>query len=225
MRIRSHISLLLLVAISGALLLAGTVGSLLWMLERQSERSGLASADFQRVEALARCSHDLLASVSDHEGGAEHLPALPVLVERCRADLAALHVSDVVGNMPLLGALAASFEDLARQGLRLVQTDAAPAVARDRTAYRTAVEAYSRTLEELLDAASARAHQEERGVTARRRWSLWIMCAMSAVYLIIVLVMRAWILRQLVRPIERLTHEVEEAAADPRKLFGLGGRP
>ena len=63
MPIRSHISIVLVVAIAGALVLRGVAGGLMLRFERSAQNTGPSSVGYQRVGFLVSDSRSLLAAL------------------------------------------------------------------------------------------------------------------------------------------------------------------
>jgi hypothetical protein len=217
MRIRQHVSILLLVTISGAVLLATVIGALLVSVERRAETLGLLSADFRNVAALARSSHDLLDTVDHRTDAADWATVITPEVERCQADIAALRVSDLLAGTPIMDELNVAFESMLSSIERLA---AGPPNAAARNAHHGAAHVYRLTLERLLERASVEIHTQRQGLKTRQQQSFRLIGVATTLYLVVVMVAREWVVRRLVSPIEQLTKEVNAAARDPHRFFG-----
>ena len=216
MRIRQHVTILLVVAISGAVLLAAAIGSLLVTFEHRVEKLGLLSADFQQVAALARSSHDLLDSVDNRTDIADWNATITPEVERCRADIAALRVSDLLASTQIIEELNVAFESMI-SSIELLAAGRSGATVSD--AHHNAAHVYTTTLERLLNRASVEIHTQRHVLKAHKRQSFQLMGVATILYLFCVMVAREWVVRRLVRPIEELTKEVNAAARDPHRHF------
>ena len=111
--VKRYITVLLLVAIGGALLLAATVGLTLWNLEQATETSGHASEDFQLVQTFLNNSYELLAvmDILTTESSGVFLVA-DRLAERCRNDLEKLRKSAMFSGTSLVNTVGDTFQRL-----------------------------------------------------------------------------------------------------------------
>ncbi|MHC4802115.1 MAG: hypothetical protein ACYTFF_08355 [Planctomycetota bacterium] len=127
MRIHHHVSIILFVAIAGAIGLAVTVGVLLGSLERAARSAGKAAEQYRQVQTVVTGARELQETVESlgPESGEAAFTMLDQDFERAVLDLANLRHSALLDDpLPVEEAMLV-LETMARQGRRLAERQAA----------------------------------------------------------------------------------------------------
>ncbi len=218
-RIRHYISVLLLVVVGGAV---GVGLTTTMLMVRLSRTAVVAERDLRRVAELASDSEVLLGTLdilTTETTAAKDVSGQ--LADRCRRNLADLNRSGVLAGSGMTASCTLLLEQLVEHGM-LTSTllDAPerhqPALSR----FRTLKEDFRKQVRQLGAHAAGVAELQTLLLDHRRRGALWIITTISLVYLAIVLAVRYWTTRQLVRPVQALV----EASRDQQlheKFFNL----
>ena len=117
MPIRRHISIVLVVAIAGALVLRGAAGWLMLRFERSAQNTGPSSMGYQRVGLLVSDSRKLLVALDILVRKSSDVFELAEgLAEPCRENLTAIRQLPRFAADPLIAKISSAFEELLAQG-------------------------------------------------------------------------------------------------------------
>ena len=213
LRVKNHISILLLVAVGGALGLAAVVGSQLWALERAAETSGHTSQDYQQVQTLITNGNELLAVIDILTTEASGVFVIAErLIERSRRGLVSIHDSAMFSGTDLVVKATATFEEMIEHAELAAITKQSDQTHEEAVeGYGVSAESYVRLLEELELHASNFAEHEELQLGKRRETTFWMIFLIGIGYLGFVLYIRRWTTGTLVRPIQALAKASESA--------------
>ncbi len=213
MQVRSYLSTLLLTAIGSALLLSAVVGTVLWRKEKALRSSGQASEDYLLVHGLTNQSSELLLALDLVTMDSS---ALSVMVERMAGQymeiIEALEESGSLVPREDVGEVKGSFERVMRQAevafVALENTDE----KRDHlNRLDTLIQKHIGALERLRTNASRLAREQVDILKAKQRHTfVWIGLAFVA-YLTLMVLLRQWLTRRLVRPLNVLSSAAERA--------------
>ena len=210
MTVKRYITVLLLVAIGGALLLAATVGLTLWNLEQATETSGHASEDFQLVQTFLNNSYELLAvmDILTTESSGVFLVA-DRLAERCRNDLEKLRKSAMFSGTSLVITVGDTFQRLVEKGSEAAISGSSGDKESALEEFDAIAESYVGLLDELQQEAAAAAAEQADELEARRRLAIASIAAIGIVYLAVVVLVRSRLAKRLVQPLQDLAAAAE----------------
>ncbi len=218
MRIQHHLSIILSVAVAGAIGLAATVAVLLGGLERTALAVGTAAVQQQNVAVLVAEGRALKEAT-----GAIN-PRMPeqgfAIVDRS-IERSSVHLANLGRSTRAIGAPAL---DAAKEALRRTQQ-----LAKDRSAglphpddldrLRAAAADYVRELHGLEQQVEGALRREARALDRRRRLIMLTMGVFGFAYLAVIERLRHWTARHLINPIQRLADAARDAvqgrAAEP----------
>jgi diguanylate cyclase (GGDEF)-like protein len=224
MRIHHHVSIILFVAIAGAVGLAVTVGILLTDLERAARSAGEAAEQYRQVETVVASGRELQETVDalTLASGEESFTALDRDFEQAVLDVATLrHSALLVDVVPVEDALLV-LETLVRQGRRLAERRAAGILQpQELGQFRDGIALYMQRLGLVeLDAAAA-AGDRERSLSWRRELLMVIIGVFCILYLAVIERVRHWTTRRLVHPVQTLAKAAMQAMEDEDAFRGL----
>lgn len=192
------------------------------LMVRLSRTAVIVERDLGRVAELTSDSEVLLGTLdilTTETTAAKDVSGQ--LADRCRRNLADLNRSGVLAGSGMTASCTLLLEQLVEHGM-LTSTllDAPeryqPALSR----FRTLKEDFRKQVRQLGAHAAGIAELQTLLLDHRRRGALWVITIISLLYLAIVLAMRYWTTRQLVRPVQALV----EASRDQQlheKFFKL----
>ena len=224
MRIQSHVSVILFVAIAGAIGLALAVGILLSGLEQAAQESAKASEQRRQIETLATYGQELRDAINTLtiDSPPESFVIVDQAIERCLADLIGLrHASLFVGIAPMDEAI----EPLRRMIERSQEIAAGRASGQPATDHlsqlRDIAEQYLQRLDEVERSAVGAAEDYATALTGRRRFIMLTIGVICLIYLAVIEHVRQWTTRRLVRPVQALADAAINAIAGEETLPNL----
>ncbi len=224
MRIHHHVSIILFIAIAGAIGLALAVGLFLGGIERAGREAGTASEQFEQVNDMAVASGDLRDTVESlaADTPAETLALVGRALEQSATKLAALRYGSLIDD-----------ESLVQDGVETLgrMADLAGALAAARDAGHTDQErlselqeasaVYQTQLETLRGAAAAAAADRDRALSRRSKLAMLTIGLVCIIYLGVIERVRLWTTRRLIHPVQRLAHAALQAMEGEEVATGL----
>ena len=221
MRIANHVSIILFVAISGAIGLALSVGMLLSGLEESADASGRAAERQRTTELLLGYGQEFVdaADAVSLEDSEQSLAVLNRATERCLVHLLELRHAPVLIEKELVQQAVFSAEQMIRHVQQAQQRRSAGALAADDLAAlnRTA-QLCMRRIDQLHGAAAAAAAEQMSALTGRRRLIMLIISVVCVAYLAVIERVRQWTTQRLVRPVQALADVAIKAMEGEEEL-------
>ena len=126
MRIHDHVSIILLIAIVGAISLAVTVGAMTSGIERSARAAGISAEQYSQVESVVANGRDLRLTVKSLTSGSSQdvFSALGRDLQRSIVTLARLRYSVLVTDKAPVEHAMIALETIARQELQMKQRGA-----------------------------------------------------------------------------------------------------
>jgi len=223
MRIHHHISIILIVAIVGAIALVATIGVLVGGIERAARAAGTSAEQYIQVEMIVINGRELQETVRTlkPDSSGDLFRALDRDFERSVIGLMKLRSSVLTDKAPVADARRA-LETMAHQGRQLAaRRRAGELTAGDLTPLRDGIGLYERRLENLRQNAAKTAESLDAELTARRRLMMVVVGVMSILYLAIIERVRHWTTRHLVNPVQTLARAAMHAMQEEGTFRGL----
>ena len=224
MKIQSHVSVILFVAIAGAIGLALAVGILLVGLEQAAQQSAKASEQQQQIETLASYGQELRDAIDTLTVDSPHESFVIVDrgIERCLADLIGLrHASLIVDIAPVDGALEPLRKMIDQSQEMAAGLASGQAVTNHLIQLRATAEQYLQRLSELERSAVSAAESSAQALARRRRFIMLTIGVICLLYLAVIERVRHWTMRRLVRPVQVLADAAINAIAGQETLPNL----
>jgi diguanylate cyclase (GGDEF)-like protein len=210
MRIHHHFSIILCVAVVGAMGLVAAVGALLGGVETAAHEYGRADDQLEQVGLLVEEGAALMESAEalTARSNAESFAVVDRAIEDSLVHLAKLrHASlafDGVFVVQALEALQRSRELAANRSTGVQHPD-------ELQRFRESAAAYLKALGKVQSEAAAAARVHARTLTGRRRAIMLIIGVICFAYLAVIERVRHWTTRHLIDPIQRLAEAAKEA--------------
>jgi diguanylate cyclase (GGDEF)-like protein len=224
MRIHHHVSIILFVAIAGAIGLAVTVGVLLGGLERAARSAGKAAEQYRQVQTVVAGARELQETVDSlgPESGEAVFTVLDQDFERAVLDLAKLrHSALLVNTLPVEEAMLA-LETMARQGRRLAERRAAGLVQSEEIQqFRDGIALFMKRLYGVEREAAVAAGDKDRFLSQRRKTIMIVIGVICILYLAVIERVRHWTTRRLIHPVQMLARSAIQAMESEKAFRGL----
>ncbi|MHC4428163.1 MAG: diguanylate cyclase domain-containing protein, partial [Planctomycetota bacterium] len=224
MRIHHHVSIILFVAIAGAIGLAVTVGVLLGGLERAARSAGKAAEQYRQVQTVVAGARELQETVDslEPESGEATFTMLDQDFERAVLDLAKLrHSALLEDTLPVEEAMLA-LETMARQGRRLAERRAAGLLQpEDIQQLSDGISLYMKRLHGVERSAAVAAGDKDRSMSRRRKAIMVVIGVICILYLAVIERVRHWTTRRLIHPVQTLANAAIQAMESEKAFRGL----
>lgn len=224
MRIHHHVSIILFVAIGGAIGLAVTVGVMLGGVERAARAAGMSAEQYLQVETVVANGRELNLSVKSLSPAASEdaFTALARDFQRSIITLARLRYSDLLTDHAPVDEAMVALETMARQERGLAQRGSEGTLtAAELVQLHQGVDLYAKRLERLRADAENTAESLDNRLSARRRLMMLVVGVICILYLAIIDRVRHWTTRQLVHPVQTLAAAAMKAMEDEDTFGGL----
>ncbi|MHC4415004.1 MAG: putative bifunctional diguanylate cyclase/phosphodiesterase [Planctomycetota bacterium] len=224
MRIHHHVSIILFVAIAGAIGLALAVGVFLAGLERAARESGKASEQYHQIESLVAHGQELLETINalSPESARESFAFVERALELAVTDLAklrhALLLVDPSAVEEPLRVLERTFKlsrQLAAEGRSGPRAQDEVALLRENAAI------YVARLGEVAATAAEAAGGRDRTLARRRKIIMLTIGLICIVYLAVIERVRHWTTRRLIFPVQKLADAAIQAMEGEEAFPGL----
>jgi diguanylate cyclase (GGDEF)-like protein len=223
MRIHHHFSIILCVAVLGAMGLVAAAGVLLKGMESAAHEHGMASDQLEQVKLLVGEGEALLeaAEALTARSTVESFAVVDRTIEHSMVQLVKLRYAPLVfAPEPVVRALEALQQS---RELGINRTAGVPhpdELAR----FRESAAAYARALVDLETSAATAAREHARTLARRRRVIMLLIGAICFAYLAVIERVRHWTTRHLIDPIQKLADAARQAmsggAASPHLEHG-----
>jgi diguanylate cyclase (GGDEF)-like protein len=224
MRIQHHVSIILFVAIAGAIGLAVAVGILLGGLERSARSAGRANEQYRHVSLVVDGARDLQKRVDKLtvDSGEAAFTVLGRDFERSVLDLAKLrHSTLLVDTLPVDEALIA-LETTARHGRRVAERRSAGVLReQDLQQLRDGVGFYMKRLHDVEREAALAAGDKDRALARRRKLMMILVGMICILYLAVIERVRHWTTRRLIHPVQTLANAAIQAMESEKAFRAL----
>ncbi len=224
MRIHHHVSIILVVAIVGAIGLVVTIGVLLGGIERAARAAGTSAEQYAQVEMVVANGRELDATVRTliPDSSQDAFRALDRDFERSLVALTKLRNSALLTKQAPVDDAALALETVARQGRQLaVRSTSGELTAADFARLRNGIGLYERRLEKVRRNAAKTAGRLDDELTARRRLMMVVVGVICILYLAIIERVRHWTTKNLVHPVQTLARTAMQAMQDEATFRGL----
>jgi diguanylate cyclase (GGDEF)-like protein len=212
MRIHHHVSIILFVAIAGAI------------MERAARSAGKAAEQYRQVQTVVAGARELQETVDSlgPESGEVVFTTLDQDFERAVLDLAKLrHSALLVNTLPVEEAMLA-LETMARQGRRLAERRAAGLVQPEEIQqFRDGISLYMKRLYGVEREAATAAGDKDRSLSRRRKAIMVIIGVICILYLAVIERVRHWTTRRLIHPVQMLARAAIQAMESEKAFRGL----
>ena len=224
MRIHHHVSIILFVAIAGAIGLALSVGLLLVGLERAARAAGEASEQYHQVESVVVDGRELQAAVAglSAESSPGQLTKVEKAIERSILDLAKLRHSSLIDGISSMDEAQRVLQTMAGKSRKLVeQREVGPLSTVSLTRFRDGISLYLKRLD-TVDRDSAGAAAAQDNTLANRRKGIMIVIGIICIlYLALIERIRHWTTRRLIHPVQKLADAAMQALEGDETFTGL----
>ncbi|MHC4220386.1 MAG: diguanylate cyclase domain-containing protein, partial [Planctomycetota bacterium] len=224
MRIHHHVSIILFVAIAGAIGLAVTVGVLLGGLERTARAAGKAAEQHQQVQTVVDGGRELQGTVDalTIDAGESAFTMVDQDFERSVLDLAKLrHSALLTDTLPVEEAMLA-LETMARQGRRLAERRAAGLLRPEELQqFSDGVALYMKRLNDVERTAATAAGDRDGALSRHRRLIMIFIGVICIFYLAVIERVRHWTTRRLIHPVQMLANAAIQAMESEKAFRGL----
>ncbi|MHC4969353.1 MAG: hypothetical protein ACYTF4_12145, partial [Planctomycetota bacterium] len=223
MRIHHHFSIILCVAVVGAMGLVVAVGVLLGGVEAAAHEHGVASDQLEQVEHLVAESTALMEAVDrlTARSTEESFAVVDRSIEQSMEHLAKLRHASLVFEP---GSVGRALEALRESRKLALERGAGVPDPDELQRFRDSVAAYARTLIDVETGAATAAREQARALARQRRLIMLIIGAICFAYLAAIERVRHWTTRHLIHPIQRLADAARQAmtgeVAAPRVEHG-----
>ncbi|MHC4384276.1 MAG: putative bifunctional diguanylate cyclase/phosphodiesterase [Planctomycetota bacterium] len=224
MRIHHHVSIILFVAIAGAIGLAVTVGVLLGSLERAARSAGKAAEQYRQVQTVVTGARELQETVESlgPESGEAAFTMLDQDFERAVLDLANLRHSALLDDpLPVEEAMLV-LETMARQGRRLAERQAAGILQPEEVQqFRDGISLFMKRLYGVERDAATAAGDRDRALARARKVIMVVIGVICILYLAVIERVRHWTTRRLIHPVQTLANAAIQAMESEKAFRGL----
>ncbi len=226
MRIHHHVSIILIVAIAGAVCLAVTVGVLMGGVERAARKSGKAAEQYQQVVAVVTTAGELRKTVDalTVEATLDVYQLLDRDLERSVVELAKLRHSTLLADQEAVDNAMLSLDTIARRARMLTGRRAMGAVDPDELQdFRDGTIQYVTKLQHVEEEAAATAARTDRMLSYRRQLIMVAIGVICILYLAVIERVRHWTTSRLIHPVQSLARAAMRALEDDGAFRGLDG--
>ncbi len=224
MRIHHHVSIILFVAIAGAIGLAVSVGLMLGSIERAARTAGRSAEQYSHVEMVVANGRELGATVESLTIGSSRdaYAALERDLQRSAITLARLRNNDLLPITAPVDEAMVVLQAMTRQERRLADRGMAGELdAAELSQFRDSVSNYMMRLEAMRMTALDTAGSLDLELSMRRRCMMLIVGVICIVYLAIIDRVRHWTTRRLVHPVQTLARAAMTAMENEGTFRGL----
>lgn len=214
MRIQHHVSIILFVAIAGAIGLALSVGMLLGGLERAARAAGKASEQYLHVETVVVDGKELQKAVDalSPSSSEERLSQLHNAIDRSVLDLAKLRHGSLMDDHSPVQEAQSVLETLSRQSRQLAEQRVSGLLSEaSLEQFDGGIAIYMKRLDNVAAVAAAAAESRDQTLTSRRQFIMIIIGCISIFYLAVIERVRHWTTRRLIHPVQRLADAAKQA--------------
>ena len=207
MRIHHHVSIILLVAIVGAIGLAATVGVMLGGVERAARAAGMSAEQYSQVESVVASGRDLRLTVKALTPGSSEdvFTVLGRDLQRSIVTLSRLRYSVLVTDKAPLEDAMIALETIARQELQMKHRSAEGTLTTaELVRFRGGLDLYLQRLETLRTGAARTANAYNAQLSSRRRLMMLVVGVICILYLAVIDRLRHWTTRRLIHPVQAL---------------------
>jgi diguanylate cyclase (GGDEF)-like protein len=223
MRIHHHFSIILCVAVVGAMGLVAAVGVLLGGVEAAAHEHGIAADQLEQVELLVAESAALMEAVDglNARSTEESFAGIDRTIEHSLAQLAKLRHASLVFEPESVGRAL----DALQQSRKLAMDRSAGVPHPDELQrFRDSAATYARALADVETGAATAAREQARTLARQRRMIMLIIGAICFAYLAAIERVRHWTTRHLIDPLQKLADAARQAmsggGASPRLEHG-----
>jgi diguanylate cyclase (GGDEF)-like protein len=224
MRIHHHVSIILLVAIVGAIALAATVGVMIGGVERAARAAGMSAEQYSQVENVVGNGRDLTLSVKSLSSSStqDTFAALGRDLQRSIVTLARLRYSVLVADKGPVEHAMLALETIARQEQQLKQHgQEGTLTAAELTRFQGGMDLYMRRLDTLRDGAAKTARTFDAQLSSRRRLMMIVVGIICILYLAVIDRLRHWTTRRLVLPVQTLASAAVKSMREDGTFSGF----
>ena len=224
MRIHHHVSIILFLAIAGAIGLAVSVGLMLGSIERAARAAGRSAEQYSHVETVVANGRELAATVESLTIGSSRdaYRALERDLQRSTITLARLRNNGLLPVTAQVDEAMVVLQTLTRQERRLAERGTAgePAAA-ELSQFREGVSNYVTRLETMRMIALDTAGSLDLELSMRRRYMMLIVGVICILYLAVIDRVRHWTTRRLIHPVQTLARAAMRAMENEGTFRGL----
>ena len=222
MRIHDHVSIILLIAIVGAISLAVTVGAMTSGIERSARAAGISAEQYSQVESVVANGRDLRLTVKSLTSGSSQdvFSALGRDLQRSIVTLARLRYSVLVTDKAPVEHAMIALETIARQELQMKQRGAEGVLtAAELARFRGGLDLYLQRLETLRNGAARTAEAYDAQLSSRRRLMMLVVGIICILYLAVIDRVRHWTTRRLIQPVQTLATAAVKSMEEEEATF------
>ncbi len=224
MRIHHHVSIILFVAIAGAIGLALAVGMHLRGLERDARAAGKAAEQYRQVATALESAGQLQEATAGlaPESPMEAFAATEGQFERAIVDLAQLRPSALMPDPAVVDAAMDSLQTALREARNLAQERSATVLRpSDLEQFVQSIELFMKWMHKIERAGAAVARESDNRLTARRRTIMVTIGVVCILYMMIIERLRHWTTRRLIHPVQTLAIAAAQAMEDEQPFRGF----
>lgn len=224
MRIHHHVSIILFVAIAGAIGLALAVGLLLGGLERAAQETGRASEQYQQVRMVLADGQDLLKTINtlSSDSAQDRFVIMNHAIERSVLGLARVHHSSLLVEAHLVEQALDALETMTEQSRKLDVSRASELPLVDELErLRANAAMYMTRLDQVEAAAGLAIGKQDQVLVQRRKLIMLIIGLICVVYLAAMERVRHWTTRRLILPVQKLASAAMKAMEGEESFPGL----
>ncbi len=224
MRIHHHVSILLFVAIAGAIGLAVAVGVFLGTIERAARESGIAVGQYEHVERFVADGRELLDLIDTLtlDSSEASFAIVERSLERAESDLARLaHESMLVEVLAIRDALDIVEEMIQQSSQVSISRAAGVLELGELQQFRRRVAIYVQHLEQVRDGAKVAATAQEGRLRLRRKIVMLFIGLICILYLALIDRVRRWTTRRLIDPVQKLAEAAIRSMEGAEAFPGL----
>jgi diguanylate cyclase (GGDEF)-like protein len=211
MRIHHHVSILLFVAIAGAIGLALAVGLFLGGLERAARASGKASEQYLQIEMLVEEARELKGTIGtlSPASSTDAITVVDRAIEGRRSDLTRFRYTVLLDDDRVVKE-AIGILDRMMAGARILARDDAVDPEALATLQEYAAD-YLRLLEQVEGSAALASTGQDQALGRRRKLIMLVIGLICIAYLAVIERVRQWTTRRLIHPVQRLADAAIQA--------------
>ncbi len=224
MRIHHHVSIILFVAIAGAIGLAVTVGLLLGGMERAARAAGKAAEQYRQVETVLVTGRELQETVDalSPDSTEESFRVLDREFQRSVVDLAKLHHSTLLADAAPVEDAQLALETMVHQAGRLARRRVSGLLQpADLEQFRDGVAVYMKRLGKVERAAAGTAAERDQSLAQARKLIMIVIGVICILYLAVIERVRHWTTRRLIHPVQTLANAAIAAMDEEGAFAGL----
>ncbi len=224
MRIHHHVSIILLVAIVGAIGLAVTVGLMIGGVERAARAAGMSAEQHSQVESVVANGRDLRLTAKALTPGSSQavFTALGRDLQRSIVTLARLRYSVLVADKAPVEQAMLALETIARQEQQLKRRGQEGTLrAAELTRFQGGLDLYLRRLTTVRGVAAKTAERLDAQLSSRRRLMMLVVGIICILYLAVIDRVRHWTTRRLIQPVQALASAAVKSMREDGTFTGF----